>query len=234
MLTPTLTVHHLETSRSHRILWLLEELGVPYTLVTHRRDPVTRLAPPSLKQIHPLGKAPVIVHGSEVVAESGAILEYLGDCFGPQAGGELSHLVPVAGTAEHRQCRFWMQYAEGSLMNWLLMKLVFTAIPKAKMPFFVRPVARAISQKVQQQLIDPNLDTALTFMEAHLAEHRWFAGEHLTLADFQMCFVVEAALTRTPANRPPHPHLSAYLERLRERPAYRRAVDKGGPVIMSA
>ena len=232
MSTPTLTVHHLETSRSHRVLWLLEELGVPYTLVTHRRNPLTRLAPPALKQIHPLGKAPVIVHGDETVAESGAILEYLGEVYGPQASGELAHLVPATGTWEHRQCRFWMHYAEGSLMNWLVMKLVFGAIPKAKMPFFVRPVARAICKRVQQQLIDPNLDTAMDFMDAHLAQHPWFAGAHLTLADFQMCFAVEAALVRS--SGPARPHLQAYLNRLRQRPAYQRAIQKGGPVVMSA
>jgi glutathione S-transferase len=129
-----LTVHHLETSRSQRILWLLEELGVPYELKIYRRNPATRLAPPELKQVHPLGKSPVITDDGEVVAESGAIIEYLVEKYGSMGKGDLANLQPAAGTREHRQCRFWMHYAEGSLMGWLLMKLVFTTIPKRPMP----------------------------------------------------------------------------------------------------
>ena len=131
-----LTLHHLETSRSQRILWLLEELGVPYELKLYRRNPATRLAPAELKAVHPLGKSPVITDGDEVVAESGAIIEYLVERYGQQAGGDLGQLEPARGTPEHRQCRFWMHYAEGSLMNWLVMKLVFGVIPTQPMPFF--------------------------------------------------------------------------------------------------
>ena len=229
----TLTVHHLEMSRSHRILWLLEELGVPYELKVYRRDPKTRLAPATLKQIHPLGKAPVITHGDRVVAESGAILEYLAETFGTQAPAEWAHLVPEAGTEAHRQCRFWMHYAEGSLMNWLLMKLVFMSIPQQPMPFFVRPIAKALCQQVQKKLIDPNLDTALPFMDAELAQRAWFAGDHPSLADVQMSFAVEAALSRATGSRH-YPHLQAWLDRVQARPAYRRAVDKGGPVVIAA
>ncbi|HNN16824.1 MAG TPA: glutathione S-transferase, partial [Giesbergeria sp.] len=119
-----LTVHHLETSRSQRVLWLLEELGVPYDLRLYRRDPRTKLAPASLKAVHPLGKSPVITDGDDVIAESGAIIEYLAERFARGAPTDLAHLVPQPGTPEHRQCRFWMHYAEGSLMNWLVMKLV--------------------------------------------------------------------------------------------------------------
>ena len=155
-----LTVHHLDTSRSQRILWLLEELGVPYELRLYKRDPRTRLAPPELKRVHPLGKSPVITDGDTVVAESGAIIEYLVECYGNQAHVELAHLEPPRGTEEHRQCRFWMHYAEGSLMNWLLMKLVFDTIPRQPMPFFVRPIARALCGKVQQNLVAPNDQTA--------------------------------------------------------------------------
>src|SRR5512136_3033066 len=125
-----LTVHHLETSRSQRILWLLEELGAPYELKVYKRNPATRLAPPELKAIHPLGKSPVITDDGVVVAESGAIIEYLVEKYGAMAKGELAQLEPPAGTEERRQCRYWMHYAEGSLMNWLVMKLVFTSIPK--------------------------------------------------------------------------------------------------------
>ena len=227
-----LTLHHLGTSRSHRILWLLEELGVPYELRRYQRDPATRLAPPELKKIHPLGKSPVLTDGELVVAESGAILEYLAECYGAQAPAELAHLEPARGTPAHRQCRFWMHYAEGSLMNWLVMQLVFGSIPRQPMPFFVRPVARALCAGVQQKLIQPNVQAALAFMENHLAQHRWFAGEHLSLADFQMSFAVEAALARGAAASA-WPHLQAYLQRIQARPAYQRALEKGGPVLMA-
>ena len=227
-----LTLHHLETSRSHRILWLLEELGVPYELRRYQRDPATRLAPPELKKIHPLGKSPVLTDGELVVAESGAILEYLAECYGAQAPAELAHLEPARGTPAHRQCRFWMHYAEGSLMNWLVMQLVFDTIPRQPMPFFVRPIARTLCATVQRKLIAPNVQTALAFMEAHLAQHRWFAGEHLSLADFQMSFAVEAALARG-NTASAWPHLQAYLQRIQARPAYQRALEKGGPVLMA-
>lgn len=227
-----LTLHHLETSRSHRILWLLQELGVPYELCRYQRDPLTRLAPPELKHIHPLGKSPIITDGELVVAESGAILEYLAECYGAQAPAELAHLEPARGTPAHRQCRFWMHYAEGSLMNWLVMQLVFDSIPRQPMPFFVRPVARALCAGVQEKLIQPNVQAALAFMENHLAQHRWFAGEHLSLADFQMSFAVEAALARGAAASA-WPHLHAYLQRIQARPAYQRALEKGGPVLMA-
>lgn len=233
MNTDTLVVHHLETSRSHRVLWLLEELGVDYALRTYRRDPKTRLAPAELKAVHPLGKSPVITHGQTVVAESGAILEYLAEVFADRAQGDLAHLVPAPGTPEHRQCRFWMHYAEGSLMNWLVMKLLFQVIPQQPMPFFVRPIAKGICQQVQDKLIDPNLATALPFIDAELAQRPWFAGEHLTLADVQMSFAVEAALAR-PQAAERCPHMAAWLRQVRERPAYQRALAKGGPVIMSA
>lgn len=228
-----ITVHHLETSRSQRVLWLLEELGIPYDIVRYRRDPKTRLAPAELKAIHPLGKSPVIVDGDITVAESGAILEYLVECYGAQGKGDAAHLQPQPGSPEHRQCRFWMHYAEGSLMNWLVMKLVFMTIPTQPMPFFVRPIARSLCAQVQARLIDPNVATALAFMEDHLAKNAWFAGDRLTIADFQMSFAVEAALAR--GNRAGNfPRLKAYKEKMEARPAYQRALAKGGPVIMSA
>lgn len=230
-----LTVHHLETSRSHRVLWLLEELGLPYELKVYQRDKATRLAPPALRQVHPLGKSPVVTDGAEVVAESGAIIEYLVEKHGQRAQGDLAHLQPAPGTPEHRQCRFWMHYAEGSLMNWLVMKLVFTTIPTQPMPFFVRPIARALCGNVQRRLVNPNLETALAFIDEHLAQTPWFAGEHLSMADFQMSFAVEALLARADGSSTrARPHLKAYLERMRARPAYRRALDKGGPVVMGS
>lgn len=228
-----ITVHHLETSRSQRVLWLLEELGVPYELKIYPRDKATKLAPPELKKIHPLGKSPVITDNGEVIAESGAIIEYLVETYGAQAGGDLADLQPARGTPEYRQCRFWMHYAEGSLMNWLVMKMVFMTIPTQPMPFFVKPIAKGLCAKVQQKVIDPNVNTALDFMEQHLGQHTWFAGEHLTMADFQMSFAVEAALSRA-SHAAQCPHLQAYVQRMQARPAYQRGIAKGGPVVMSA
>ena len=227
-----LTVHHLETSRSHRVLWLLEELGTPYKLKTYQRDSKTRLAPPELKKVHPLGKSPVVTDDGEIIAESGAIIEYLVERYGLDAQGELSHLLPAPGTPEQRQCRFWMHYAEGSLMNWMVMKLVFVTIPTQPMPFFVRPIARLLCSGVLAKLIDPNITTALGFIEEHLSRNTWFAGEHLTMADFQMSFAVEAALSRS-KDGTAYPGLQAYGARLRARPAYQRAIKKGGPVVMA-
>jgi glutathione S-transferase len=227
-----LVVHHLETSRSQRVLWLLEELGVPYELKIYRRNPVTRLAPPELRQVHPLGKSPVITDDGRVVAESGVILEYLADKYGRAAQGELAALVPEPGTPEFWQCRYWMHYAEGSLMNWLVMKLVFNSIPAQPMPFFARPIARKLCSRVQQQLIEPNLATAAAFIDDHLSRTPWFLGPALSIADFQMSFAVEALLARG-ANAAGHRHLTEYRTRMRARPAYGRAEVKGGPVLMS-
>ena len=227
-----ITVHHLETSRSQRILWLLEELGVPYQIKVYKRDAKTRLAPAELKAVHPLGKSPVITDGDETIAESAAILEYLVERYGAQGKGELAHLQPMPGTPEYRQSRFWMHYAEGSLMTWLVMKLVFMTIPKQPMPFFVKPIARKLCDQVQAQLIDPNLATALAFMEAHLTDHTWFSGEQITIADFQMSFAVEAALAKG-ADPIKFPWLVAFKIRMQARPAYQRAIDKGGPVLMA-
>ncbi|MDA8523687.1 glutathione S-transferase family protein [Acidovorax sp. NCPPB 4044] len=226
-----LTVHHLETSRSQRVLWLLEELGVAYDLRRYARDPRTRLAPPELKRIHALGKSPVIEDGGEVIAESGAIIEHIAERYGAGAPGELAHLVPLPGTPEHRQCRFWMHYAEGSLMNWLVMKLVFKTLPTQPMPFFVRPIAYAICGKAQKKLVDPNLATALAFMEEHLSRNAWFAGDAISIADFQMSFAVEAALSRT-SGAGEFTAVHAWRDRVNARPAYQRAIAQGGPVVM--
>lgn len=227
-----LTLHHLETSRSQRILWLLEELQIPYEIVRYQRNKKTRLAPPELKAIHPLGKSPVITDGDVTVAESGAILEYLAEQYGHLGKGDIAGLLPAAGTPEYRQCRYWMHYAEGSLMNWLVMKLVFVTIPTQPMPFFVRPIARQLCAQVRAKLVDPNIATALAFIDNHLASHKWFAGDELTIADFQMSFAVEACLARG-HTASQFKHLSAYRDKMATRPAYQRAVKIGGPVIMA-
>ena len=226
-------VHHLEQSRSQRVLWLLEELGLPYEIKRYPRDPRSGLAPPELKQVHPLGKSPVISDGELVLAESGAILEYLAETYGAQAQGEAAQLLATPGSTEYRQLRFWMHYAEGSLLNWLVMKLVFMKIPRQPMPFFVRPIARKLCATVQTKLIDPNLKSAMAFIESHLAKHTWFAGERLTLADFQMSFAVAALLSRANAASQ-CPHIADWLKRVEARPAWLRGIAKGGPVLMPA
>ena len=233
MLGVMIIVHHLETSRSQRVLWLLEELGLPYELKVYRRDPRTRLAPPELKAVHPLGKSPVITDDGQTIAESGAILEYLLERYGAYDQGEVPGFLPEPGTTEHSHARFWMHFAEGSLMPWLVMKLVFLTIPTQPMPFFVRPIARQLCKQVQGKLIGPQLDTSLKFIEDHLTRHQWFAGNRLTIADFQMSFAVVAAMARG-ADASHYPKLAAYKARMEGRPAYQRALVKGGPVVMAA
>jgi glutathione S-transferase len=125
-----------------------------------------------------------------------------------------------------------MHYAEGSLMNWLVMKLVFVTIPRQPMPFFARPIARKLCANVQERLVDPNLEAATSFIESHLARHRWFAGDPLTMADFQMSFALEALASRA-TSKSVTPSLVAYLARIRARPAWQRAEEKGGPVVMA-
>jgi glutathione S-transferase len=217
-----ITVHHLNNSRSQRILWLLEELGLPYEIKRYARDPATLLAPPELRAVHPLGKSPVITDGAETVAESGAIIEYVLERYGE------GRLVPAPGTPERLRYRYWLHFAEGSAMPPLLMKLVFDKVETAPLPFFVKPIARAISKNVKSVLITPNLERHLTYMEAALTASEWFAGGQFTAADIQMSFPVEASRGRggLDASRP---RLMRFLERIHGRPAYQRALEKGGP-----
>ncbi len=180
-----------------------------------------------------MGKSPVITDGDLVVAESGAILEYLMERYAQPAAQADAPALTQPGTPEHMQCRYWMHFAEGSLMNWLVMKLVFMTIPKQPMPFFVRPIARALCKQVQQRLIDPNVAGATAFIESHLSRNAWFAGERLTVADVQMSFAVSALMARgDQAAR--CPAIAAYVRKMEARPAYQRALAKGGPVIMSS
>lgn len=213
-------VHHLNHSRSQRVLWLLEELGVPYEIVRYERDRKTMLAPPELKKVHPLGKSPVVTDGPLVLAESGAIIETLVERHGPQ-------LRPSPDTPAFLRYRYWLHYAEGSLMPPLLLKLVFDEIEK-KSPLLVRPVTKGISAQVKKLLITPNLRQHLDFLEAELAEGPWFAGKAFSAADVQMSFPIEAAAARAGLDAS-RPRLMAWLERIHGRPAYQRALDKGGP-----
>jgi glutathione S-transferase len=215
-----ITVHHLNNSRSQRILWLLEELGVPYEIKRYQRDAKTSLAPPELLQVHPLGKSPVITDEGLTVAESGAIVEYLVERYGKGA------LVPPPGSPEKLRYTYWLHFAEGTAMPPMVMKLVFNRIERGPMPFFAKPIAKAISQKVKTQFIDPNLQRIVSYMEAALAKSEWFAGDTITGADIQMSFPVEAAVAR--AKGLPMPNLTRFLERVHARPAYKRALERGG------
>lgn len=217
-----ITVHHLDNSRSQRVLWLLEELGLPYEIRHYRRDAKTMLAPPELRAVHPLGKSPVISDGAATVAESGAIIDYLIE---RHAGGRLA---PAAGTPEHLRYRYWLHFAEGSAMSPLLMKLVFDQIARAKMPFFAKPIARGIAAKVLGGFVTPNLERHLDFMEAELGRSTWFAGEAFSAADIQMSFPVEISAERAGLDAR-RPKLMAFLERIHARPAWRRALERGGP-----
>ena len=215
-----LIVHHLENSRSQRVLWLLEELGVPYELVTYKRDPATSLAPPALQQIHPLGKSPVVTDGDVTLAESGAILEHLVEAHGQ------GRLVPAPGSPAHRRYRYFMHYAEGSLMPLLLMKLVAGRIRGAKVPFFIRPVTKKIAGQLGDGFIDPNLARHVAFLDGELAKSPWFAGDELSAADVQMSFPMEALAARYPEAPA---RIKDWVAAIHARPAFQRAIAKGGP-----
>ena len=216
-----ITVHHLNNSRSQRILWLLEELGLEYDIKRYQRDATTMLAPPELRQVHALGKSPVITDGGLTIAESGAIIEYLVGRYGN------GRLIPAAGTPERLRYTYWLHYAEGSLQPMLLMKLIFGRIEKGPMPFFARPIAKAISRKVNDAFISPNLERNFDYLEGELGRAAWFAGEEFSAADIQMSFPLEAAVARGGLDSK-RPKLMAFLDRVHARPAYKKAIERGG------
>lgn len=217
-------LHHLEHSRSQRILWLLEELGVEFDVRHYARDPDTHLAPPALLAAHPLGKAPVITDAGTVVAESGAIIEYLVERYGGDLG-----LRPPAGTPEALRWTYWLHFAEASMMPPLLVQFIFRRVRQAPMPFFARPVATRIADSVEAAFIKPTLERQLTYMERELAKHDWFAGDQFSAADIQLSFPLEAAHARHWLEPEKHPRLLGWLERIQARPAYVRARERGGP-----
>lgn len=215
-----LIVHHLNNSRSQRILWLLEELGVPYEVKRYQRDAKTMLAPPDLRAIHPLGKSPVITDGDKTIAETGTIVEYIIETYGN------GRLIPAAGTPERLRYNYWTHYAEGSAMPPLVMKLIFSKLPDSpQLPWYIKPIARKIMQGAIQGYLDPQLKTHVAFWDAELAKSAYFAGDELTGADIMMSFPVEAANSR--ASLPPR--LVEYLAKIHARPAYRSALERGGP-----
>ena len=217
-----ITVHHLENSRSQRILWLLEELGVEYEVERYERDKLTMLAPPELLKLHPLGKAPVVSDGEDTLAESGAIIEYLVEKY------DDGRLRPARGTPAALSYTYWMHYAEGSLMPFMLLSLIIGRIETAPAPFFIRPIAKGIAAKIRSGFLDANVKRSLEFMEMTLNSSLWFCGDEISAADIQMSFPIEAAAVR--ANlQGNYPNLAAFIERMRAQPAYQRALEKGGP-----
>lgn len=216
-----ITVHHLNNSRSQRVLWLLEELGVPYEIKFYQRDAKTMLAPPELQAVHPLGKSPVITDGALTIAETGAIVDYIIGTYG--AG----RLIPAAGTDDRRRYDYWLHYAEGSAMPLLVMKLVFESVP-GQVPGLIRPIARLISGGVVKSYIAPQIKTHIAFWDAELAKSAYFAGDALSGADIMMSFPLEAA--SAPAGLTPR--LDGYLAGIHGRPAYKAALARGGPYAL--
>jgi glutathione S-transferase len=223
-----ITVHHLNNSRSQRVLWLLEELELPYEIVRYQRDSKTMLAPPSLRAVHPLGKSPVITEEGRTIAESGALIEYVLEQHGK------GRLEPAVGTDERLRYRYFLHYAEGSLMPLMVMKLVLGSIPRAPMPFFIKPVARGISEGVQKRFLAPQTETHLAFVESELSQRPWFAGPDFTAADIQMSFPLEAASARAGLQTSKYPNTVGWLARIHARPAYQRALQKGGKYELAA
>jgi len=217
-------VHHLNNSRSQRVLWLLEELGIGYEIKRYQRDPQTMLAPAALRAVHPLGKSPVITDGDLTLAESGAILEYLVGRYGN------GRLIPAAGTPQRLRYTYWMHYAEGSAMPPLLMKLIFDRLPRG-VPGLIRPIARSIANGALRPFVMPNIVRHLDFMESELGRSEWFSGEEFSAADVQMSFPLEAAASRGGLNAS-RPKLWNFLERIHARPAYQRGIEKGGPYAL--
>jgi glutathione S-transferase len=215
-----LTVHHLNNSRSQRVLWLLEELGVPYEIKYYQRGADMR-APAELRAIHPLGKSPIVTDNGNAIAESGAIVEYVvGTCGN-------GRLIPPAGTPERLRYTYWLHHAEGSAMSPLLQKLLFTLLPQ-RAPTLMRPIVGAVAGQVIKTVVNPALALHMNFWEGELGKSSWFAGNDFTAADIQMSFPLEAAATRGGLEIG-HPRAMAFLERIHGRPAYQRALERGGP-----
>ncbi|WP_296814423.1 glutathione S-transferase [Brevundimonas sp.] len=215
-----IVVHHLNDSRSQRVLWLLEELGLEYEVKRYQRDRATMLAPAALKAVHPLGKSPVVEAQGVRVAETGAIVEWLLESYGQ------GRLRPARGTEDARRFTYWLHYAEGSAMTPLLLRLIFGELPR-RVPFLVRPIAKGISKAMNARMIQPQLDAHIGYWETELARSDWFAGDQFTAADIMMSFPLEAASAR--AGAASRPRIKAFLDRIHARPAYRRALERGGP-----
>ena len=213
-------VHHLNNSRSQRILWMLEELELDYQIQHYQRDTKTMLAPQALKDVHPLGKSPVLTDNGHTIAESGAIVEYLADKCPEQ------QFRPLAGTDTMLQYRYWLHFAEGSMMPFLVLKLVMQRIEDGVNLFFLKPLVKAIVNQINSSYINPNITQQLAYINTHLTLNEWFAGEQLSGADIQMSFPLEAAVHSGACE--PYPAIIEWVKRIQARDAYQVALAKGG------
>ena len=209
-------LHHLNNSRSQRLLWLFEELNIPYEIKTYQRDSKTDLAPEAIKKVHALGKFPVITDGDITIAESGAIIEYLVEKYG-------KGFSPERGTDAGRSYTYWMHYAEGSLMPLLVIKLIFDKVKSSPMPFFVKPIAKGIANKVMDAYAGPNIKSNLGYINQHLATNEWFCGDQLTGADIQMSFPLEAMVSQQGLEE--YPNIVAFVKKAHARPAYQKGLN---------
>lgn len=214
----TITVHHLEYSRSLRILWALEELGLEYTIRSYERDADFR-APDTARQVHPLGRFPMLEIDGHILAESGAVLEYLAEREGK--------LRPEAEEAR-REYLFFMHYAEGSAMPPLLVQLIVERLRNAPLPFFIKPLVRAIAGKIEGGYSGPAVELHMGYIDQVLAEREYFAGDEFSLADVQMFYPVEAGLSRGEGS---YPNMQKWRDRVAARPAYQAAEAKGGKAV---
>lgn len=214
-------LHHLNNSRSQRIIWALKELNLDFEIVSYDRDPITYQAPESLKEIHPLGKAPVLEDEGLVIAESAVIIDYLVSQYAP-------HLKPNGDYKAQLGYHYWMHYAEASLMPFMVMRLVFEKIKTSPMPFFAKPIAKKIANQASRSFVSPNIATHMRYLETHLSDREWFCGEEISGADFQMIFPLEAAIARNLVDNKEFPNIANYVKRVHKRPAYRAALELAG------
>lgn len=219
-----ITVHHLENSRSHRVLWLLEELELPYEIKRYQREK-NMMAPESLKKVHPLGKSPLITDDDRVIAESGAILSYL------EAKYDDENRLKLPDETSRLQSQYWLHYAEGSLMPLLVMKLVFGRLGKAPVPWLIRPIGAALGKGVQRAYIDKQLTPHREMIEKQLAAQPWFAGPRFSIADIQMSFPLLALASRGGLDA--MPATWQWLHNVQQRAAWQRAIEQGGPINLA-
>ena len=218
-----LTVHHLENSRSQRVLWMLEELGAEYEVRRYERDRKTSLAPAALKAVHPSGKSPVLEDDGVVVAETGAIVEYLVD----RHDGALA---PARGTPDYLRYRYWVHAAEGSFMPPMVFTLFLNRMETAPMPFFARPIARKLTGAVRGGYLNHTIGALFGHLNDELGKSPWLAGESLTAADIMMSFPIEAFAKRGDVSS--CPNIAAFVERIHGREAFKRALERGGPYAL--
>lgn len=217
-----IVVHHLNNSRSQRVLWLLEELGLPYEIKQYQRDKKTNLAPPELKKVHPLGKSPVVEDNGRMYAETGAIIEHIIETHG---GGRL---IPARGSSEYDRCKYWMHAAEGSYMPPLLMALFLARMETAPMPFFAKPIAKRLTNGVRAGYLNHTTKALFDYLDSELGRSPFLAGQEFSAADIIMSFPVEAALSRVEEAKASK-NIGPYIKKLHARPGYQKALTKGGP-----